>query len=273
MVYNSFDIIGDIAIIKHHNIQNPQVVAEMIMDVHRSVKAVFTPTTRIEGDYRIRQLKYLTGEKRTITSHKESGCIFKVDVEKCYFSPRLSNEHKRIAELVLPGETIVNMFAGVGSFSVSIAKTQADSRVYSIDVNPTAVSYMKENVEINAVSSQVLCLLGDSKEIIQEELQHCADRILMPLPEKALEYLPYAVLALKKVGGWIHYYDFQHAQGKEDPVQKAKILLSQKLDSLGVGYIFKTSRIIRTTGPNWYQIVLDVHIASTRASFNSSTCN
>ena len=60
----------------------------------------------------------------------------------------------------------------------------------------------------------------------------------MPLPEKALEYLPYAVMALKKDGGWIHYYDFQHAVGKEDPDEKTKLKVAQKLDSLGVGYDF-----------------------------------
>ena len=252
---------------KHHNIQNPRIVAEKIIAIHKNVKAVFTPTTRIKGDYRIRELTLLAGENRTITLHKESGCIFKVDVEKCYFSPRLSYEHKRIAELVLPGEVIVNMFAGVGSFSVLVAKTQSQSKVYSIDLNPSAFVCMEENVEINGVGNQVYCLLGDSKEIVEEKLRHCADRVLLPLPEKALLYLPYALLALKKTGGWIHYYDFQHALREEDPVEKTKIVVSQKLDSMSVSYAFVGSRIIRPTGPNWYQTVLDIQVASVPSKF------
>lgn len=266
-VYNSFDIIGDIAIIKHNNIQNSEAVAKQIMAVHRNIKTVLTPVTRITGDFRVRELRLLAGENKTSTNHKESGCIFRVDVEKCYFSPRLSHEHSRIAKLVKGGEIVVNMFAGVGCFSIIIAKTASQSKVYSIDVNPTAFSCMQENVTINHVYDKVLPLLGDAKDIIQTQLQGVADRVLMPLPEKALEYLPYALSALKKTGGWIHYYDFQHAPGKEDPVEKTKLKVAEKLDSIGACYVFANSRVMRPTGPNWYQTVLDIQVASLPSKF------
>ena len=151
-VYNSFDIVGDIAIVKHNNMQNAEAVAKQIMVDHANIKTVFTPVSRITGDFRVRTLKLLAGENKTSTIHKESGCVFRVDVEKCYFSPRLSGEHSRIAKLILPGETVVNMFAGVGCFSIIIAKTQSQTRIYSIDVNPAAVECMKENVRINEVA-------------------------------------------------------------------------------------------------------------------------
>jgi tRNA G37 N-methylase Trm5 len=82
----------------------------------------------------------------------------------------------------------------------------------------------------------------------------------MPLPEKALEYLPYALSALKPSGGMIHYYDFQHAPGKENPITKTKTIVSKKLDNLGVNYMFANSRLMRPTGPNWYQTVLDIQV-------------
>lgn len=266
-VYNSFDIIGDIAIIKHNNIQNPEAVAKQIMAVHKNIKTVLTPATRITGDFRVRELRLLAGENKTSTIHKESGCIFRVDVEKCYFSPRLSHEHLRIAELVETGEVVVNMFAGVGCFSIIIAKTASQSKVYSIDVNPTAVQCMEENVKINQVYDRVIPILGDAKDIIQAQLQGVADRVLMPLPEKALEYLPYALLALKRTGGWLHYYDFQHAPGKEDPVEKTKLKVSEKLDCMGASYVFANARVMRPTGPNWYQTVLDIQVAALPSKF------
>jgi tRNA (guanine37-N1)-methyltransferase len=237
------------------------------MDIHRNIKTVLTPITRIEGDFRVRELRHIAGENKTATTHKESGCTFSVDVEKCFFSPRLSHEHKRIAQLVLPGEVVVNMFAGVGCFSILITKTQSQSKVYSIDINPTAVECMEENVKINDVCSQVFPMLGDSKDIIQTQLQGVADRVLMPLPEKALEYLPFALSALKKTGGWIHYYDFQHAPGKEDPSQKTKLKVAEKLDSLGICYVFVNSRVMRPTGPNWYQTVLDIQVTELPSKF------
>jgi tRNA (guanine37-N1)-methyltransferase len=266
-VYNSFDIIGDIAIIKHNNNQNAEAVAKQIMAVHKNIKTVLTPVTRIAGDFRVRELRLLAGENKTNTSHKESGCTFKVDIEKCYFSPRLSHEHSRIAKLVKSGETVVNMFAGVGCFSIIIAKTQSKTKIYSIDVNPTAVRYMEENIKANCVCEQVFPLLGDSKDIIQPQLQGVADRVLMPLPEKALEYLPYALSALKQTGGWVHYYDFQHAPGKEDPLEKTKLKVAQKLDRIGIGYVFANSRVIRPTGPNWYQTVIDIQVISVPSKF------
>ena len=266
-VYSSFDIIGDIAIIKHNNVQNPGVVAKQIMTIHRNIKAVFTPVTSIEGDYRVRELRLLAGENRTITVHKESGCTFRIDVEKCYFSPRLSFEHTRIAGLVGAGEVVVNMFAGVGCFSILIAKRACNSKVYSIDVNPTAVECMRENIKLNGVSDQIIPLSGDSKEIVQTQLQGVADRVLMPLPEKALEYLSFALSALKSAGGWIHYYDFQHVQGEEDPVEKTKLKVAEKLGGLGIGYVFANSRVIRPTGPNWYQTVLDIHVTCLPSKF------
>jgi len=269
LIYNSFDIIGDIAIIKvlDGNIVNAEKVASQIMATHRNVKTVFAQTSPVMGDFRVRELRFLAGEGKTSTKYKESGCVFAVDVEKCYFSPRLSHERLRIASLVKDGETVVNMFSGVGCFSIVIAKTVSRTKVFSIDVNPIAVQYMEENVRINRVYSKVIPLLGDAKDIINAQLQRKADHVLMPLPEKALDYLPYAVFALKPPGGWIHLYDFQHATGNEDPVEKTKLNVAQKLGSLNMGYSFVFSRVVRSTGPNWYQTVLDVQVTSLPSKF------
>ncbi len=265
-VYSSFDIIGDIAIVKHNHIQNPQAVANQILAIHKNIKTVLTPTTAIKDTFRLRTLQLLAGENNTKTCHRESGCVFAVDVERCYFSPRLSHEHTRIAELVTPCETVVNMFAGVGCFSIISAKIQPTAKVYSIDINPVAFQCMEKNVQENDVVGRVVCLLGDSKDIITARLQGVADRVLMPLPEKAFEYLPYAVLALKR-GGWIHYYDFQHAIKKEDPIEKTKTKIAQKLDELRADYSFAYSRVVRPTGPNWFQTVIDIQVRSIPSKF------
>jgi tRNA (guanine37-N1)-methyltransferase len=166
-------------------------------------------------------------------------------------------EHKRIPSLVALGEVVVNMFSGVGCFSIFIAKTSG-SKVYSIDANPVAYAFMQENVCLNNVPNYVIPLLGDSKEIIVSQLQGVADRVLMPLPELAFEYLPYALLALKSSGGWIHFFDFQHASKGEDPIEKTRQKVIMYLDALGIRYSFGFSRVIRSVGPHWYQTVLDI---------------
>ncbi len=268
-VYTSFDIVGDIAIIKTPNNDHPaaHTVASQIMVTHKGVKTVFLQTSPILGDFRIRKLNLLMGENKTITQYKEGGCVFVVDVEKCYFSPRLSYERSRIARLVSPGEIIVNMFAGVGCFSIKIARNVGQTKIFSIDINPIAIQCMNENIRINRVFDKVIPLLDDSKAIIKSQLKGAADRVLMPLPEKALEYLPNALSALKKEGGWIHYYDFEHAIITENPIEKTKAKVAEKLNSLGVTYDFCFSRVVRSIGPNWYQTVLDIHVISIPSKF------
>jgi tRNA (guanine37-N1)-methyltransferase len=261
-VYSAFDIIGDIAIIKPPSSSNISVaeVADAVMKRHRNVKAVFSQATEVHGNFRLRGLVHVAGENRTFTVHRESNCSFRVDVAKCFFSPRLSGERARIANLVQQGETVVNMFAGVACFSIVIAKHVSGTRIYSIDINPVAVNLMSENVRLNRVYGAVIPILGDAKTVIQDRLRGCADRVLMPLPEKALEYLPFAVSALKPSGGWIHVHMFEHAAKKEDPAEKTRVRLSEALNGLEVKFEAPNVRIVRSTGPNWWQTVADVNI-------------
>lgn len=269
LVYRSYDIVGDIVIIcvpeklRHHSI----IIGETIMQLHKNVRVVWRQSSAVFGEFRLRKLEHVAGEKRTVTTHIEHGCIFSVDLENCYFSPRLSYERMRIARLVQPREVVVNMFAGVGPFSIVIAKHSDAERIYSIDVNPTAVRFMQENILLNRVLNRVVPLKGDAKTVIKERLQKTADRVLMPLPEKAYEYLDIAVDALQPRGGWIHYYDFEHARKGENPIDKVKAKVSETLSLLNVNFAIPFSRLVRDTGPRWQQVALDIQVRGKKTDF------
>lgn len=262
LIFKSYDIVGDIAIIhvpekpSHHTI----TIGEAIMQLHKNVKSVWRQSSAVSGEFRLRKLEHVAGEERTVTMHIEHGCVLRVDLQSCYFSPRLSYERMRIARLVQLREVVVNMFAGVGSFSIVIARHSGAEKIYSIDVNPAAVRFMQENVLLNRVLSRVVPIKGDAKAIITERLRKTADRVLMPLPEKAYEYLDFAITALKPQGGWIHYYDFEHARKDENPIEKAKAKVSEKLSLMGVNFAVPYSRLVRDTGPRWQQVALDVEV-------------
>jgi tRNA (guanine37-N1)-methyltransferase len=162
--------------------------------------------------------------------------------------------------MVEPNETVVNMFAGVGCFSIMIAKHANPAKVFSIDVNPVATQFTQENIRLNRVYGKVIPLLGDAKEIINNRLQRVADRVLMPLPEKARDYLPCGLSALKASGGWIHYYGIEHAKKTESPAEKVKLKVAEALEALGVAFEVPFVRVVRSTGPNWFQIVADVRV-------------
>jgi len=261
-IYKTYDIVGDIAVIRvpeplrHHS----KLIAEAIMSTHREVKAVWRQSSSVSGDYRLRSLEFLLGEKTTETLYKEHGCVYKIDLRKAYFSLRLSYERLRIAELIQPGEVVVNMFAGVGCYSIAIAKHSEPLKVFSIDVNPCAFQYLHENIRLNRVADVVVPIQGDAKKVTEKELQNAADRVLMPLPERAYEYLDYAMLALKPTGGWIHYYGFEYAKKNENPVETAETKVSEKMRRLCSNFRVEFGRIVRPIGPRWYQVVLDIHV-------------
>jgi tRNA (guanine37-N1)-methyltransferase len=261
-IYDSYDVIGDIAIIRvtEGSRKYSRIIAETIMNFQKNVKTVLAQTSSVRGDFRLRKLDFVAGEYKTTTVHKESGCLFSVDVEKCYFSPRLLYERMRIAKQVGNGEVVVNMFAGVGCFSIVIAKHSKAGKIYSIDVNPSAFQFMQQNVRLNRAYTRVIPMKGDAREVIKKKLCCVADRVLMPLPEKAFEYLPCALSVLKETEGWIHYYDSEYARKSENPVEKAKLKVAEELESLGVTFSFPFGRVARTTGPNWYQVVLDIKL-------------
>jgi len=210
--------------------------------------------------FRLRNLEHIAGERKTETLHREYGCVFKVDLAEVYFSPRLSFERMRVGTLVGRGETVVNMFAGVGCFSLIIAKHSLARMVYSIDLNPAAVQLMRENITLNRLRRRVEAICGDAREVVAEQFLNAVDRVLMPLPEKAYEYLDIAVKALQESRGVVHYYDFIHAGRGESPIDKGVDKVDKKLGELGVEYVVTASRIVRMVGPRWYQIALDLHV-------------
>jgi tRNA (guanine37-N1)-methyltransferase len=262
LVVRRFDVVGDIAIIKLPNeLENEKfLVANALLKELSSIRVVLRQVSPIKGTYRLRKLEWLAGERRTETVHREYGCVFRVDLQKTYFSPRLEYERARIAKLVKSGEIVVNMFSGVGCFSILIAKKNPTCLVYSIDINPDAIYLQKINVALNKVIGKVIVIEGDAKEIIEERLRDAVNRVLMPLPEKAYEYLEYAILALKEAGV-VHYYDFVHAKRKkEDPIEKVRLKVERRLQELKVRGKVEYGRIVRLVGPNWYQIVLDISV-------------
>ncbi len=261
-VSNSYDIIGDIAVLRlNRELEGKRdIIAKAVMRTHKRVKTVLNQVSPVSDAFRLRRLEWVAGEHKTETEHKEFGCIFRVDLQKAYFSPRLSHERMRITRLVQPGEVVVNMFAGVGCYSILIAKHSKVFKVYSIDLNPEAVRYMRINISKNQVEDRVEAIEGDAEVVIRERLSRIADRVLMPLPEMAFKYLPSALLALKEDGGWIHYYDFEYGKKPYIALEKVKEKVSAALEERGVAFSIPFGRIVRTTGPHWYQIVLDVGV-------------
>ena len=258
-VYSAFDQIGDIVIIKIPDELMPKkkLIADAILANVKTAKTVFAQVSPVRGDYRVRDLELIAGENRTITEYKEHACRFKVDVAKTYFSPRLSTERQRIAGMVGENETIVNMFAGVGTYSVVIAKANKTCRVYSIDSNSAASELDRINAKLNKVQDRVFSICGDAVEVIKDSLAGQADRVLMPLPERAKEFVDSAVLALKEKG-IVHYFAHIKADGKKAS-QEMGLKITHETFAKYDHHILGV-RVVREVGPRMFQIVADVSV-------------
>jgi tRNA (guanine37-N1)-methyltransferase len=255
---SAFDQIGNIIIVRIPDLLLPKkkLIGEALLKEVKIVKSVFYQASPVEGDFRTRNLEILAGEDRTETEYKEFGCRFVVDVANAFFSPRLSTERERIANLIQDGETMVNMFAGVGMFSIMAAKKKKCT-VYSIDINPIASKLCEKNIELNKLAGKVISINGDTSKIIDAELQNIADRTLMLLPERSDEFLDSAIKTTKD-GGTIHYYSHIHADKKSDA---GKLSEKHYLDVTPVKSEILASKIVRPVGPRYYQTVVDVKIS------------
>ena len=256
-LFSSFDQVGEIIVLRIPDSlkSKKKIIGETLLDQVKTTRSVFYQSSPVEGEFRTRNLEILAGEDNTETEYKESGCRFLVDVEKAFFSPRLSTERERIANLTHDGEIIINMFGGIGMFSILAAKI-SKCTVYNIDINPNASLLCEKNIELNKLKGKVISLNGDSVKIIQDKLQNLADRVLMLLPERSDEFLETAILATKN-NGVFHYYSHIHADKKQDA---AKFSEEHYLNNSKVESKILNSRIVRPVGPRFYQTVVDVQI-------------
>jgi tRNA (guanine37-N1)-methyltransferase len=259
-VPRAIDFVGDIAIVEipPELKDYKNIIGEALLKAHKQTKTVLAKSGAVEGVYRIRDFEVIAGADKTATIYQEYGCVYHVDVAKAYFSPRLSSEHSRVASQVKDGETVVDLFAGVGPFAIPIAKKHQNVRVYAVDVNPDAVALLKRNIAVNRAEKQVIPVLGDARQVVKEQLFGKADRVIMNLPETAYEFVDAACQALKANGGIIHFYCFTKVP---DSLEAAKVRLSEAVNRKGrkVRKIL-LAKPVREVAPYTWQVVVDAEI-------------
>ena len=254
---SAFDQIGEIIIVRIPDslLSKKKIIGRALLEEVKIVRSVFYQASAVEGEFRTRDLEILAGEDNTETEYREFGCRFKVDVKSAFFSPRLSTERERIANLIQDGEVMTNMFAGIGMFSIMAAKKKKCT-VYSLDINPIASKLCDVNSSLNKLVGNVISINGDATEIINNQLINKSDRTLMLLPERSDEFLESAIKTTKSEG-IIHYYSHIHADKKSEA---RKLSEEHFLNVTPVKSEILDSKIVRPVGPRYYQTVVDVRI-------------
>lgn len=202
-----FDQVGDLALLEipEESKKKAKAIAKAFHQEHKNFKVIAMKSGGHEGAHRVQKVKVLDGEKRTLTEHKESGVRIQVDVNKAYFSPRLSSERLRIANLVKKGEKVLVLFSGVAPYALIIAKHSKAKQVTAVEVNPSAHKFALQNIKLNKFSN-VTAIKANAKGWLSRSKEKY-DRIIMPLPWTADKFLSGALKVAKK-GATIHFYSF-----------------------------------------------------------------
>ncbi len=208
----AFDTVGSIAILEipPELEKKEKLIAKALLDLHRNIKTVVKKGGAHEGELRLRTVEHLAGEKTTTTVHKESGCELALDIEKVYFSVRLGTERLRIAKLIAQDEDVLVMFSGCAPYPCVLSKNSPAKHIVGVELNEEGHAFAKENITRNKITNVTL-ILGDVRKVVPAQKKRF-DRVLMPLPKSAEDFLDVALCATK-TGGFIHFYDFLHEEG------------------------------------------------------------
>ncbi|UCG69505.1 MAG: class I SAM-dependent methyltransferase family protein [Thermoplasmata archaeon] len=207
----------------------------------------------IQGDFREPEVELLWGSE-TETVHKENGVKFKLDCAKLMFSSGNIDERIRMASVASEDEIVVDMFAGIGFFSIPMAVHSRPKKVYAIEVNPVAHQYLCENIQLNDVNNIVSPFLGDNRDFEGEKI---ADRIVMGFLDDTHRYLPKALSILKEKGGVIHY----HEKCPNELLDKRPIKrIKKEAEKRKLDIILLNKKIVKSYAPGVSHVVLDVGI-------------
>jgi len=256
-----FQTIGNLVILK----LNPElysrkkVIAEAFMVLLPRITGVYINKGRIVGTYREPEnIEFIAGVDDPVVQHKEHGVTYQFDITKIMFSKGNINERKFLATLVKEGEVIVDMFAGIGYFSLPIAKHSKAKKIYAIELNSESFKFLSINIKINNLENVIQPINGNCKEevIKLSNLGVKADRVIMGVFPAPLDYVSVA-LTLVKEGRTI--FHFEGVIGKDEHDSLFEDFKKIAKES-GYKCELESYRYVKSYGPRLFHIVLDIFV-------------
>ena len=251
---SGFQRVGDIIVVNlvPEVTEYSEKIAKAVLRKYPYVKSVWRRSGPVSGEFREPGVEHIGGVRRSVTVHTENACRYRIDITKVMFSKGNVKERARIPGLVKRGETVVDMFAGIGYFSLPVAKHSQAGIVYSIEKNPDAMALLRENIRLNSVEKRVVPVLGDCRTV---NIGSMADRVIMGYLPKTHSYLSHALRCLKPEGGVIHYHDtFHESELWERPMDILEVEAFKRGFGLkGVSY----KNIVKEYAPGVRHVVID----------------
>ncbi len=147
--------------------QNEELIAKEFISLF-GLKSVYKFTGGVEGTYRTPSVRLIAG-KGGETTHIENGIRFIFDPEKIMFSPGNVNERVLTSSVKLPGGRVLDLFCGIGYFTLPLAKYSGASEVVAVDINPEAIRYLELSARANHLDQLVKPVNADSFKLKLDE--------------------------------------------------------------------------------------------------------
>ena len=251
MLPRHWEMLGDVLVLRLPGelLAHRERIAEAYAEVLEA-RTVLLDRVNIDGVYRTPEMEKLWGDG-TETVHFENGLFYKFDAARIMFSSGNIDEKLRMASLDCRGETVVDMFAGIGYFALPIAVHARPSEVIACEINPLAFRYLRENISLNKVEDVVRPVLGDNRELPGVGI---ADRVVMGYVRTTAQHLEKA-FSLVRQNGIIHYQD----------TFPLEVFPKMALDNVaraagGRDYKVERMREVKSYSPGVSHMVLDVRV-------------
>lgn len=245
-----WELIGDVLVLKlpfDLGLEKKIIIARRFKEFMPRARVVLN-RMGIENPYREPCVEVLV-PGGTETVHKENGCRFKVDPRRVMFSAGNQEERRRMADIAAKDEVVLDMFAGVGQFTVPLAKYSKPRKVIAIEKNPRAYQYLQENIKLNGLLN-VTPVLGDCRE---KSPKGGVNRVLMGYFFNVQEFLPHALAAFDGTGV-IHLHDLVLRRG----LQERALELEKKVTEQGYELVSMKPRRVKSYSPSRHHAVFDM---------------
>jgi tRNA wybutosine-synthesizing protein 2 len=202
----SWAVIGSVVLVETTDCPRPTELGEALLAMHGNADTVLA-RGGISGEHREPGGEVIAGEGDTETVHREHGTTYALDLAEVMFSPGNKAERARMGEVVETGERVFDMFAGIGYFTLPMAR--AGAKVTAVERNPDSFAYLVENVVRNGVQDSVETYRADCRDVVAGGIDGDGefefDRVVMGYYD-AYEYLDSALAALAP-GGTVHMHE------------------------------------------------------------------
>jgi tRNA wybutosine-synthesizing protein 2 len=252
----SFQRLGHVVILRLTNelLEHKKIIGEAAITCVPGTKTACINTGKIDSEFRQPKIEYVAGEDYLEVDHHEHRCVFRFDVPKLMWSMGNMNERKRMYEMVTPGEIVVDFFAGIGYWSIPIAKHAQPKHVYAIDANPDSIAALRVNKKLNKIPDEKMTILPGKCEEVAASLGRVADRIILGyLPAPAFA-LPAAFHTLNARGGILHYEGVCEEGKYEELFQEVR----EQGTPLGWNVELMNAQQVKSVAPRKWHYVLDI---------------